>query len=50
MSENEPYGIHAPRYISGVKESIVSLIGGAFLALIMYYGVGVGGEFMYQRF
>ena len=48
--EKDPYGSHSPRFDSGIKESIVSFIGGAFLALVLYYGVGTGSEFMYQRF
>lgn len=50
MYEKDPYGSHSPRFDSGIKESIVSFIGGAFLALVLYYGVGMGSEFMYQRF
>jgi alginate O-acetyltransferase complex protein AlgI len=50
MYEKDPYGSHSPRFNSSIKESIVSLIGGAFLALVLYYGVGTGSEFMYQRF
>ena len=49
-STTEPYGQHNFKFIGGLKESLISVFGGAMLALVCYYGIGVSGEFMYQRF